>query len=142
MIWHHPLTLELLNGRQENTLSTVLGIEFTQIGDDFLVATMPVDDRTRQPRGILHGGASCVLAEGLGSTAANYVVDADTHYCVGLDLNINHIRSVRSGWVQAKTTPYHLGQKTQVWGIELTDGCDRRVAIARLTMAVLAKNAD
>src|SRR3990167_7936657 len=108
-IWKEPITLDLANQRGKNTMVEHLGIEMIEIGDDFMKARMPVDHRTHQPIGIMHGGASCVLAETIGSIAANFCVDAD-HYCVGLDINTNHIRAVREGYVIAKATPFHLGK--------------------------------
>lgn len=116
-----------------------LGIEFTEVGDNFLSATMPVDHRTVQPMGLLHGGASLALAETLGSIAANYVVNPETHYCVGLDINGNHLRAVRSGKVTGTASPLHLGSSTQVWSIEIRDEEGRLVCISRLTMAVLSR---
>ena len=117
-----------------------LGIEFTEIGEDFLIAKMPVDHRTRQPLGIMHGGASCVLAETVGSTAANCAVDQKQQYCVGLDINTNHIRSIREGYVFATAKPYHLGKSTQVWSIEIINEKSQLISINRLTMAVLEKS--
>ncbi len=139
MIWQSPITLEILTRFSQNTLLTHLGIEFTEIGPDFLIAKMPVDARTHQPLGILHGGASCVLAETVGSMAANFCVEADKKYCVGLDINTNHIRVIKSGDVFGKATPFHLGQSTQVWQIEIQDDRQRLISISRLTMAVLLK---
>lgn len=138
-IWKTPLDIALANQRGEDTLSSHLGIEFTAFGDDYLEARMPVDRRTRQPIGIMHGGASCVLAETVGSTAANYCVDIKTHYCVGLDINTNHIRSMREGFVIATAKPFHLGRTTQVWSINITDEAGRLVSVNRLTMAVLER---
>ena len=109
------------------------------LDENFLKAKMPVDHRTRQPLGIMHGGASCVLAETLGSIAANCVVDKKTNYCVGLDINTNHIRSVSSGFVIGITKPFHLGRSTQVWGIEIFDENQKLISVSRLTMAVLSR---
>lgn len=138
-IWQIEINLQLAQDRSKHTMLEHLGIEFIEIGDDFLVARMPVDQRTRQPLGIMHGGASCVLAESVGSTAANYCVNFATHYCVGLDINTNHIRSVREGYVIATAKPYHLGRSTQVWSIEITNEKQQLVSVNRLTMAVLAR---
>ncbi len=138
-IWIESITIEDAQQRSANTMLSHLGIEFTEVGDDYLIAKMPVDERTRQPIGIMHGGASCVLAESVGSTAANYCVDISTQYCVGLDINTNHIRSIREGYVFAKASPYHLGRSTQVWGIEIHDEKDRLISVNRLTMAVLSR---
>jgi len=114
-----------------------VGIVITEIGDDYLKGTMAVDHRTVQPMGILHGGASVALAETLGSIAANLVVDDAKKYCVGLDINANHIRSANSGMVTGTAKPLHIGSSTQVWGIEIVDEKNRLVCISRLTMAVL-----
>ncbi len=141
-IWKTPISLDVIEERNKNTMGDFLGIEFTEIGDDFLVATMPVDERTKQPIGIMHGGASCVLAETVGSVAANFCVDINTHYCVGLDINTNHIRIARSGKVTAKATPFHVGQTTQVWSIEIRDGKNKLVSVNRLTMAVLRRKSE
>lgn len=138
-IWKTPLTLEALNQRGENTLSAHLGILFTEIGDDFLKATMPIDHRTKQPLGIMHGGASCVLAETVGSTAANCCVDPTQLYCVGLDINTNHIRSIQEGIVTATAKPFHLGRSTQVWSIEIINREQQLISVNRLTMAVMAR---
>ncbi len=138
-IWHTDLTLEALSSRGQNTMIEYLGIEFVEIGDDFLTARMPVDHRTKQPEGIMHGGASCVLAESIGSTAANCVVDSKQFYCVGLDINTNHVRSIREGFVFAKAKPFHIGRTTQVWGIEIQNEAQKLVSVNRLTMAVLAR---
>ncbi len=138
-IWQMDISLELIKARGKNTMLEHLGIEFTEIGDDFLVARMPVDARTKQPLGIMHGGASCVLAETVGSTAANFCVDQSTSYCVGLDINTNHIRSVRDGYVFGTAKPYHLGKSTQVWSIEILNEEKKMVSINRLTMAVMSR---
>lgn len=138
-IWQIPLDLNVLNDRGDNTLVSHLGIVFTAFTDDSLTATMPVDARTKQPIGIMHGGASCVLAETIGSTAANFCVDAATAYCVGLDINTNHIRQASSGFVTGTAKPYHLGRTTQVWGIEIRNEKDQLVSINRLTMAVIGR---
>ena len=137
--WKTPISLEAISKRGENTLMSFLGIEFTDIGEDYLIAKMPVDNKTRQPLGIMHGGASCVLAETVGSVAANFVVDTNTHYCVGLDINTNHIRSIREGYVYAKAHAFHIGKSTHVWSIEIRDAQHRLISINRLTMAVLAR---
>ncbi|MDX1900598.1 MAG: hotdog fold thioesterase [Gammaproteobacteria bacterium] len=138
-IWKTNLTLEALNDRGKNTLSEHLGITFTEIGDHYLIATMPVDHRTKQPLGIMHGGASCVLAETVGSTAANCCVDPTQSYCVGLDINTNHIRSIREGLVTAIAKPFHLGRSTQVWSIEITNTQQQLISVNRLTMAVMLR---
>lgn len=138
-IWNRDFTLAELERMSKGTMIEHLGIEYTEIGPDFLAATMPVDHRTRQPAGLLHGGASVALAETLGSVAANLVTgmeDAPSS-CVGLDINANHIRPMRSGLVRGVTRPLHLGKRTQIWEIRLTDEDDRLVCVSRLTMAVL-----
>jgi 1,4-dihydroxy-2-naphthoyl-CoA hydrolase len=140
-IWKVKPELAAVTRMQRGTIADSLGIEFTEIGDDFVRGTMSVDRRTHQPMGILHGGASVVLAESLGSMAANFCVDVSTHYCVGLDINANHIRAVRAGLVTGTARPVHLGRTTQVWEIRIEDEGGRPVCISRLTMAVLARNA-
>lgn len=138
-IWKTEINLEILATRGKNTMVDYLDIECIEIGDDYLVARMPVDHRTKQPIGIMHGGASCVLAETIGSTAANFCVDYSKHYCVGLDINTNHIRSVREGYVIGTAKPFHLGKTTQVWGIEIVNEENKLVSVNRLTMAVLSR---
>jgi len=114
-----------------------LGIELLELGPDFLKGRMPVDDRTRQPHGILHGGASVVLAETLGSIAANLVVDRSKSRCVGQEINANHVRAIADGWVVGTARPLHLGRRSHVWEIRIVDMQERLVCISRLTMAVL-----
>ena len=126
-----------LNDRGKETLSEHLGIEFTEVGADFVTARMPVDHRTVQPLRLLHGGASVALAETVGSTAANLVVDRKNFVCLGLDINANHIRPAKSGYVYGTARPLHLGKKTQVWEIKITDEEEKMVCISRLTMAVV-----
>ncbi|MBK6264125.1 hotdog fold thioesterase [Marivirga sp. S37H4] len=128
-----------LNEMCKDTISEVLGMEFTEVGDNYIIAKMPVDKRTHQPYGLLHGGASVVLAETLGSVASMLMVDSETHYCVGLEINANHIRGVTDGWVHGRTTPVHLGKTTQVWSIEIINEKEQLVCISRITMAVLKK---
>jgi 1,4-dihydroxy-2-naphthoyl-CoA hydrolase len=139
MIWHTFPDLATLARIHEDTAVATFGIAFTTVGDDFLEGRMPVDARTVQPMGILHGGASVLLAETLGSCAASYCVDPAREVCVGLDINANHLRPVRSGAVTGRATPIHVGRTTQVWAIDIRDEQERRVCIARLTMAVIAK---
>jgi 1,4-dihydroxy-2-naphthoyl-CoA hydrolase len=138
-IWFQPYTLEGVQKRGNGTMVEYIGIVVTEMSDDFLAGTMPVDHRTVQPMGILHGGASVALAETLGSIAANLVIDPQKQYCVGLDINANHIRSARSGFVKGTARPLHLGSSTHVWSIEIKDEEERVVCISRLTMAVLNK---
>lgn len=128
--------LDAIRARGKDTLVSQIGIEITNIGDDFIEGTMPVDHRTKQPFGILHGGASVVLAETLGSIAANLVVDTQSQNCVGLEVNANHLRSCTEGIVTGRANPLHLGRKTQVWEIKISQGA-HLVCISRLTMAVL-----
>lgn len=139
MIWKNKTDLNAFSTRGQNTMVTHLGIEFTEMGDDYLIAKMPVDGRTHQPIGIMHGGASCVLAETVGSMAANAVVDINTHYCVGLSINTNHIRSIKSGFVYAKAIPVHLGRTTHVWSIDITNDEKQIISRTTLTMAVLER---
>jgi 1,4-dihydroxy-2-naphthoyl-CoA hydrolase len=136
-IWHREYTLDDVKKMCIGTMVEHVGIEFTDIGDDFLRAKMPVDHRTIQPAGLLHGGASVALAETLGSIAANLVVDRAKRSCVGLEINANHIRSVHSGWVYGSTRPIHIGRSSQVWEIRIADEWDRLVCVSRITMAVL-----
>ena len=137
-IWHHnvPNPQEIIS-RDDGTMIEHVGIEVVDMGDDWLKARMPVDHRTVQPQGRLHGGASCVLAETVGSIAANMVIDSSKFLAVGLDINANHIRPVKSGYVYGTATPEALGRTTQVWSIRITDEDDRLVCISRLTMAVI-----
>jgi uncharacterized protein (TIGR00369 family) len=136
-IWKKPWTLEALNEWLRVNMVVHLGITFTEIGHDYLKATMPVDHRTRQPMGLLHGGASVVLAETLGSAGGTLCVDTETHYCVGIEINANHLRAVREGYVTGTARPLHLGRTTQVWEIHIHDDGDRLVAVSRLTLAVI-----
>jgi len=136
-IWFKEFTTAEVQKRGNNTMVDHIGISITKVGDDFIEATMPVDHRTIQPMGILHGGASAALAETLGSLAANLVVDPQKKYCVGLDINANHIRSAKSGYVKGTARPLHIGASTQVWHIEIRDDEGRITCISRLTMAVL-----
>jgi 1,4-dihydroxy-2-naphthoyl-CoA hydrolase len=123
----------------KQTMGELLDIRFTEVGADFLKATMPVDHRTQQPYGLLHGGASCVLAETLGSVASAKVIDPDKFICVGIEINANHVRSVRSGLVTGITTPIHIGASTHVWDIKIYDERDKLICVSRLTVAILKK---
>lgn len=138
-IWQNEISLDILRARNAGCMVEYLGIEFTDFGDDFITASMPVNEKTRQPIGIMHGGASCVLAETVGSNAANFAVDISKQYCVGLDINTNHIRSMREGLVYATAKPFHLGRSTQVWGIDIVNEAGKLVSVNRLTMAVLQR---
>ncbi|MFN6171474.1 MAG: hotdog fold thioesterase [Burkholderiales bacterium] len=137
-IWFHRPTLEQLN-RAAPTLDRNLGIEYVEVGDDYLKATMPVDHRTRQPMGLLHGGASVALAETLGSAGAFLCVDSNAFSIVGLEINVNHVRAVRSGLVTGTAKPIHIGRTTQLWEIRITNEVDKLVCISRITIAVLEK---
>ena len=139
MIWQTPITIDDLNQRSENTAASHLGILFSEIGDDFLAATMPINNNTMQPLGLLHGGISAALAETVGSSAANYCIDQAKQYCVGLDINANHIRAVKGGLVTAIAKPLHLGRSTQVWEIKIISEDHKLICISRLTMAVITK---
>ncbi len=135
----HPVSVEQVNSMFKNTLLEHLGIELTRIGDDFLEAKMPVDRRTHQPFGLLHGGASVALAESLGSFAAHLTLDDQNKYCVGLEINANHLRSVKSGFVTGTARPLHIGRSTQVWEIKITNEQQELVCVSRITMAVIDK---
>ena len=136
-IWHEPFPLDDANARAEGTVIGHLGIELVEAGEDFLRARMPVDERTVQPAGFLHGGASVVLAETLASWGATFAVDRTKHHCVGIDVNANHTRPVSRGYVYGTARPAHLGRTTQVWEVRITDERDKLACVARVTMAVL-----
>ena len=136
-IWFDGFPLDYARERGRDTVIAHLGIEVIEAGDDYLTARMPVDQRTRQPAGVLHGGASVVLAETLASWAATFCVDKSTHHCVGLELNANHVRPVAEGFVTGTARPIHLGRKTQIWEVRITDQRDKLVCVSRVTMAVL-----
>jgi 1,4-dihydroxy-2-naphthoyl-CoA hydrolase len=135
-IWTRPISIEALTASHKDTAPEHLGLEFLEVGDDFITARVPVDHRTRQPYGLLHGGVSVVLAETLGSCGAIYCTPPG-HRVVGLDINANHIRAATSGWVTGKTTPVHVGRSTQVWAIELRNEAGELTCVSRITMAVL-----
>ncbi|GAB2495682.1 hotdog fold thioesterase [Algoriphagus taiwanensis] len=139
MIFLQTPSLDHLNQTSRNTLVQHLGIVFTAVGEDYLEATMPVDARTKQPMGLLHGGANVVLAETLGSLASSLTIDLSKKACVGLEVNANHLRSVREGLVKGIAKPIHLGRSTQVWEIRILDEKDKLCCISRLTMAILDK---
>jgi 1,4-dihydroxy-2-naphthoyl-CoA hydrolase len=137
MIWKIKPSLEQLNERGKNTAVDLLGITITEIGDDFLIGTMPVDHRHVQPLRILHGGMSVVLAESLGSIAANLVVDNKKEYCVGLEINANHVRPIKEGEsATGIAKALHIGKTTQIWSIEIKNSQGKLTCISRLTMAV------
>ncbi|MCD1572930.1 hotdog fold thioesterase [Agromyces mediolanus] len=136
-IWFGEPSLEWANSRSDGTAITSLGIEMTELTDDSLKGRMPVDGRTRQPGGVLHGGASVALAETLASWGASMTVDPEQSYCVGMEINANHVRPVAEGWVYGEARPLTRGRTTQVWDIRITDEQGRPVCISRCTMAVL-----
>lgn len=138
-LFHPNLTLEILNKMSANTMVEHLGIVFTAIGEDYIQATMPVDHRTHQPYGLLHGGASVALAETLGSVAAHCCIDTTIQYCVGLDINANHVKGIKQGTVTGTTKPIHIGKRTHVWEIRITNEQNELICISRITMAVIDK---
>ena len=140
-IWHRPLDIEAMNTPGPH-INTLLDIRIEEAGDDWISASMPVDQRTHQPYGILHGGASVVLAESVGSMASYACIDTSPHSCVGLDVNATHRRAVRTGRVTARATAVHLGRTTHVWDIRLRDEQGKTTCIARLTMAIVPLKAD
>jgi 1,4-dihydroxy-2-naphthoyl-CoA hydrolase len=131
-IWFKPITIDQFSGSMVN-MDKALGIEVTEIGDDYIIAKMPVTEKTKQPYGILHGGASCVLAESIGSTAAALSMDGSKKYPVGIEINANHISSPTEGFVHAKAVPVHIGGSTSVWNIDITDDAGKRVCYSRFT---------
>lgn len=135
-IWKTLPTPNLRDRWPGNNMADHLGIVIDEAGDDFLIGKMPVNERTRQPYGLLHGGASCVLAETLGSMAATLCIDMDRQIAVGIEINANHLRPVSSGFVYGKATPVHIGRSTQVWDIRITDEQQNLVCVSRLTVAV------
>ncbi len=140
-IWKRPAELDAINALSENLAAGLLGIEFTEIGPDYLVATMPVDERTRQPFGLLHGGVSCVLAETMGSVGAMLAV-GESQAVVGTDINASHLRAVKSGRVTGTARPIRIGRRMQFWGIEIVNEAGDPVCVARLTVAVIDRGQD
>lgn len=138
-IWFTKPTVKKINDLSKKTMVEHLDIQFVEIGKDFLAATMPVDHRTKQPLGLLHGGASVVLAETLGSTASMYCIDPEKFIAVGIEINANHIRPIKNGRVTGIVKPVHLGRSTHIWSIEIFNDQKKLVNISRLTMAVLEK---
>lgn len=137
-IWFEPtVTTEQIQGLARQTMVEHIGIEFTEIGEDYLEGRMPVDHRTRQPYGLLHGGASVVLAETLGSMAAALVINRRQFYCVGVEINANHIRGVREGFVTGIARPLHIGKSTHVWEIRIQNEAGKLVCVSRLTVAII-----
>jgi len=136
-IWQKPISVEILQSHHVDTAPELLGMEFLEVGEDFIRGRVPVDKRTRQPYGILHGGVSVVLAETLGSCGAAYS-SPEGHRAVGLDINANHIRSASEGWVTGTARPVHIGRTTQVWQIDMVNDAGQLTCVSRITMAVLA----
>jgi len=139
-IWFQQgISLDQLDQLNKNNLGEHLGMRFTEIGDNYLKATMPVDHRTQQPYGLLHGGASVALAETLGSVGSALIIDLEKNICVGIEINANHVRGVKSGIVTGIATPIHIGSSTHVWDIKIYDDKEKLVCISRLTVSVLKK---
>lgn len=140
MIWlDKAMSISKLRPPGSDTMGQHLGIEWIEMGDDYIKARMPVDHRTRQPYGFLHGGASCALAETVGSVASYLVIDHNLFYCVGLEINANHMRTVTEGYVTAIAVPLHLGRSTHVWDIKIIDENDRLICASRLTVAIVPR---
>ena len=139
-IWFNKaITIEKIAPISKNTLGEHIGMQFSEIGEDYLKATMPVDHRTHQPYGLLHGGASAALAETLGSVSSALVIDQEKFICVGIEINANHVRGVKSGTVEGTCTPIHIGSTTHVWDIRIHDERNKLVCVSRLTVAILKK---
>lgn len=137
-VWHsQKFTLDTLNEMTENTMSEWLGVTFTEIGESYLRAAMPVNEKTMQPYGILHGGASVALAETLGSVASALVIDPEKSICVGMEINANHLRSASKGQVHGIATPLHLGKSSHVWEIRIFDDAQKLICVSRHTVAIL-----
>jgi uncharacterized protein (TIGR00369 family) len=137
-IWKRPISLETLAAIHKDTAPAHLGVEFLEVGDDFIRARVPVDTRTRQPYGLLHGGVSVLLAETLGSCGAMYAC-AEGQRAVGLDINANHLKGATSGWVNGITRPVHIGRSTHVWHIDLSNDAGELTCVSRITMAILSQ---
>ncbi len=135
-LWKKPISVEALTALGRNTADEHLGIEILEVGEDFIRARVPVDHRTRQPYGLIHGGVNVVLAESLGSLGANFACPPGYH-AVGLDINANHLRGVSAGWVTGTARPVHIGRTTQVWQIDMQDEQGKPTCVSRITMAVL-----
>jgi 1,4-dihydroxy-2-naphthoyl-CoA hydrolase len=136
-IWRTQTSVEQLQEHSRNTLAETIGIRVTEVGPDFLRATMPVNPKTHQPMGVLHGGASVALAETVGSLAATLCIDRTLYVCLGQEINANHLRPISSGIVTATARPYHIGKRSHVWSIEIRDEQEKLVCISRLTIAVV-----
>jgi 1,4-dihydroxy-2-naphthoyl-CoA hydrolase len=140
MIWYNKNnTIADLQSLGKNSMGEYLGMEFVEIGENYLTGRMPVDHRTKQPYGFLHGGASVALAETLGSVASALMINPESFYCVGMEVNANHLRSVSNGWVIGTATPLHLGATSHVWDIKIKDENDKLICVSRLTVAILKK---
>ena len=140
-IWFNKsLSLPDINPLGAKTMGEFLGMEWVELGDDYLKARMPVDDRTKQPYGLLHGGASCALAETIGSIASHFVIDPSKFICVGLEINANHVRSARSGYVTATCTPLHIGASTHVWDIKIYNEANELTCVSRFTCTIIPKS--
>jgi 1,4-dihydroxy-2-naphthoyl-CoA hydrolase len=139
-IWFdQSISLEKIKEFGKDSMAEFLGMEWTSIGEDFLEMSLPVNEKTKQPYGLLHGGASCVLAETVGSVASALVIDMNKFYCVGLEINANHIRGAKEGKVLGKATPLHLGKTTHVWDIKIKDSNGKLICVSRLTVAIIPK---
>lgn len=138
-IWLQDCGIDELNARSKDTMGEALDMMFTEIGDDYLVMTMPVDNRTKQPYGLLHGGASAALAETIGSVASSLCINPNKQICVGIEINCNHIRGKKDGFVTAIAKPLHIGASTHVWDIKINDERGKLVCVSRLTVAILKK---
>ena len=139
--FNKDVSVEDLKPLGKGTMTEYLGIEWVEVGNNFLKAKMPVDQRTIQPLGLLHGGASCVLAETIGSVASHLVIDPSEFYCVGIEINANHIRSAKEGFVYGTCSPLHIGSSTHVWDIRITNEEEKLICISRLTVAIMKKKA-
>ncbi|ERJ58453.1 hotdog fold thioesterase [Sphingobacterium paucimobilis] len=140
MIWHKKYTLEEVNSIFDKYMTKLLDIKAVEIQDNHIIATMPITDHVRQPFGILHGGASVVLAESIGSVASNLIIDTDKYAGVGLDINANHVRSASQGILKAVCSPLHIGKTTHVWDIKMYDEKENLICISRLTVAIIEKS--
>jgi 1,4-dihydroxy-2-naphthoyl-CoA hydrolase len=142
IIWKKSqMDIQSINALSKQTMAEILEIKFTEIGNDFIKATMPVNHKTHQPYGLLHGGASAALAETIGSVASALCIDTDTQICVGIEINCNHIRGKKDGVVTATASPLHIGNTTHVWDIRIKDEQEKLICVSRLTVAVLKKPA-
>ena len=138
MIWKNKPSLDFTKHFPHKNMSDHLGIEFLELGDDYLTARMPVDERTRQPYGLLHGGASCVLAESLGSVASTLCIDISKQAAVGVEINANHLRSAHEGYVYGTVKPLRIGRTIHVWDIQITNEAKQVICVSRLTVAIKA----